>query len=199
MKARIVQAKATQEKSQRIVRNVWIALIRGINVGGNNLLPMAQLKVLLGKLGASDVKTYIQSGNAVFRHAGDDASTLALRITRAVEKACGFAPRVLLLTCEQLEQAVAANPFQQATADPARVHVLFLAATPERPDLAGLEKVKAASESFVLSGSYCYLHTPDGLAKSKLAERAERLLGVAATARNWRTVGKLLELAHAAD
>jgi len=194
-----VQAKATQEKSQPIVRNVWIALFRGINVGGNNLLPMAQLKVLLGKLGAGAVKTYIQSGNVVFRHAEGDASSLALRITSAVAKACGFAPRVLLLTREQLEQAVAANPFRQAEADPARMHVLFLAATPERPDLAALEKVKAASEAFVLSGSCFYLHTPEGLAKSKLAERAERLLGVAATARNWRTVGKLLELVHAGD
>jgi uncharacterized protein (DUF1697 family) len=189
-----VQANATQEKSPRIVRNTWIALFRGINVGGNNLLPMSQLKVLLGKLGASDVKTYIQSGNVVFRHADAEASILALRITRAVEKAFGFAPRVLLLTREQLEQAVAANPFRQADTDPARVHVMFLAATPERPDLAALEKVKAASEAFVLSDSCCYLHTPDGLAKSKLAERAERLLGVAATARNWRTVGKLLQL-----
>lgn len=192
----IVQAKAIQEKSRRIVRNVWVALFRGINVGGRNLLPMAHLKVLLGQLGASDVKTYIQSGNVVFRHADAEPDALALRITHAVKKSCGFAPHVLLLTRKQLQQAVAGNPFIQATAEPARLHVLFLATVPARPDLAALHQAKAASESFRLSGRCCYLHTPDGLASSKLAERAERLLGVAATARNWRTVNRLLELAQ---
>jgi uncharacterized protein (DUF1697 family) len=192
-----VQAKTTQEKSRRIVRNVWIALFRGINVGGNNLLPMRELAALLGKLGAHEVKTYIQSGNAVFRHASEDASVLAQRIGRAVEQAHGFAPRVLVLTREQLAQVVAANPFRAQVAEPTTVHVLFLAAPPSHPDLAALERVKAASESFALCGTCCYLHTPEGLARSKLAERAERLLGVAGTARNWRTVGKLLELAQA--
>jgi len=192
-----VQAKATQEKGRQIVRNVWLALFRGINVGGNNLLPMRELAALLDELGAGDVKTYIQSGNAVFRHASDDAAALAARIARAVEQAHGFVPRVLLVTRAELERAVAANPFTSQAAEPATVHLLFLAEAPAQPDLSALQAVKAPTESYVLSGRCFYMHTPQGLANSKLAARAERLLGVAGTTRNWRTVGKLLEMVQA--
>lgn len=194
-----MQAKASQEKSRGIVRNVWIALFRGINVGGHNLLPMRELTALLGKLGARDVKTYIQSGNAVFQHASDDASVLAQRITRAIDRGHGFAPRVLLLTRSQLEQAAAANPFLAHASAPSTVHLVFLASDPPQPNVAGLNKLKSATESFVLAGDRFYLHAPDGLARSKLASGVERLLGVEGTARNWRTVGKLLELAKAAS
>jgi uncharacterized protein (DUF1697 family) len=192
-----VQAKASKEKGQRIVRNLWIALFRGINVGGNNILPMRGLAALLSQLGASDVRTYIQSGNVVFRHSARTAGPLAQRIADAVLEQYQFAPRVLLLTRQQLECAAIANPFAAQCSEPRTVHVMFLAAVPVQADLAALEKVKAAGESFVLAGSCFYIHTPDGLAHSQLAERAERLLGVAGTTRNWRTVGKLLELVRA--
>lgn len=189
-----MQAKTTKEKSPRIVRNIWIALFRGINVGGNNLLPMRELAALLVKLGASDVSTYIASGNVVFRHDSDAAPALAQRIGRAVHQAYGFEPRVLLLSHAELEQAAATNPFLQHCSDHKTVHVMFLAEAPLQPDLAGLDRAKGPAESFVLSGRCFYLHTPAGLADSKLATRAEKLLGVAGTARNWRTVSKLLEL-----
>lgn len=191
-----MQAKPSQEKSRRIVRNVWIALFRGINVGGHNLLPMRELAALLGKLGAHDVETYIQSGNAVFQHASDDASGIAQRITRAIDRAHGFAPRVLLLTRQQLERAVAANPFLAHAGEPATLHVVFLATLPAQPNLARLNELKTATESFVLVHDCFYLHAPDGLARSKLAAAVERWLGVEGTARNWRTVSKLLELAQ---
>jgi uncharacterized protein (DUF1697 family) len=192
-----VQAKASKEKGQRIVRNIWIALFRGINVGGNNMLPMRGLTALLAQLGAIDVTTYIQSGNVVFRHSERSAARLSQRITAAVEVQYGFAPRVLLLTCDELQQAAVTNPFARDGVEPRTVHVLFLAEAPARPDLPALEKIKSADESFALLGRWFYLYTPAGLATSKLAERAERLLGVPGTARNWRTVGKLLELVQA--
>jgi uncharacterized protein (DUF1697 family) len=90
---------------------------------------------------------------------------------------------------------VAGNPFPRAVADPGRLHLFFLAATPKHPDLESLETLRARSERFELKGPIFYLHTPDGFGTSRLAGRAERLLGVEATARNWRTVTTLLEMA----
>jgi uncharacterized protein (DUF1697 family) len=172
----------------------WIALIRGINVGGKQL-PMAALRALLEDLGCSDVRTYIQSGNAVFCSRASDASRLATRISKAIAAEHGFEPFVLVMSREELAKAAAANPYAKAAATTATsVHLFFLSAVPEAPNLEAMQKLKTAGESFALDGRTLYLHTPDGFGISKLAERAERLLGVPATARNWRTVTTLLNL-----
>ena len=193
-----MQAKSAKEKRPAAAGGQrWIALFRGINVGGNNMLPMRGLTGLLIALGASEVVTYIQSGNVAFRYPKLEAKSLAQRIGAAVKKQYGFEPRVLLLTARQLEAAVAGNPFAAHRGEPTTVHLMFLEAKPPKPDLVALDKLRGARESFALSGQCFYLHTPDGLAKSKLAERAERLLGVSGTSRNWRTVEKLLEMARA--
>ena len=177
--------------------NTWIALFRGINVGGNHMLPMKDLVAQLADLGCQDVKTYIQSGNAVFQCSVAKASTLSGRIAAAVEERRGFRPRVLVMKAADLESAVAANPFPEAEAEPKSLHLWFLADRPSRPDLASLKACKAANERYVLKGGVFYLHAPDGIGRSKLAERVERTLGVEATARNWRSVCKILELARA--
>jgi uncharacterized protein (DUF1697 family) len=104
---------------------------------------------------------------------------------------------VLVLTLAELERAAAANPFPEGADDPRRLHLFFLAERPARPDLKSLEAARAASERFALEGRVFYLHTPDGFGTSKLAARVERLLGVEATARNWRTVTAILEMAMA--
>jgi uncharacterized protein (DUF1697 family) len=174
----------------------WIALLRGINVGGHHKLPMKALAALLEGLGATDVRTYVQSGNVVLRHPSRAAEPLARQIGAAIRDAHGFAPPVLLLTRAQLERAAAANPFPQAEAEPTTLHLFFLARTPQRPDLAGIERLRAAREAFVLDGATLYLHALDGFGKSRLAARAEALLGVEATARNWRTVTALRDLAQ---
>lgn len=171
-----------------------IALFRGINVGGRNVLPMKELKALLESLDCSDVKTYIQSGNVVFSHAETGDANLSQKIGSAIEKRYGFLPRVLLLSAEELQRAAAENPFTAAATEPKTLHLWFLAETPREPDLDGLHKLKAESESFVLTGRTFYLHAPDGIGRSKLAARVEKLLGVTATARNWQTVQKVLEL-----
>ena len=173
----------------------YVALLRGINVGGAHMLPMKDLKLLFEQLGCVDVKTYIQSGNVVFRTADANAGRLATRLTAAVANARGFEPRVLILTHGELKRAAAGNPFPEAADNPASVHLSFLAEPAKNADLQSLHALKSATERFVLKDRVLYLHTPDGLGRSKLAARAERLLGVAATARNWRTVTALLELA----
>jgi uncharacterized protein (DUF1697 family) len=173
----------------------WVALFRGINVGGNNILPMKDLVAILENLGAQDVETYIQSGNAVFRSEETDASLLSYRIRAAVEESRGFEPRVLVLGSEEMERAVRSNPFPEAASEPKTLHVYFLACSPERPDLDALEGIKGDRERFVLEGAVFYLHAPDGVGRSKLAANAEKLLGVSATSRNLRTVRKLMTMA----
>jgi uncharacterized protein (DUF1697 family) len=172
-----------------------IALFRGINVTGRHMVPMTSLKACLEKCGCTDVRTYIQSGNAVFQSGLRDTALIARNLSAAVAKAHGFEPRVIVLTRPQLERAVARNPFAEADADPKSVHAFFLAERPKKPDAKALDAVKAPSERFALDGSVFYLHTPEGFGISKLAARAERLLGVDATARNWRTVRTLVEMA----
>jgi uncharacterized protein (DUF1697 family) len=159
------------------------------------MLPMKELKATLEETGCVDVHTYIQSGNVVFRTAMSDAARLAKRLAATISTSHGFEPRVFLLTRGELERVAASNPFRQADENPKSVHVFFLAELPNKPDLKPLEAIKIQNERFELKGRIFYLYTPDGFGTSKLAARAERLLGVEATARNWRTVTTLLEMA----
>ena len=173
----------------------WIAFFRGINVGGRNVLAMKALNALLEELGCTAVRTYIQSGNVVFRHKEGQAAGLSETISKAALGRFHFAPYVLLLTANYLENALAANPFSSAEEKPKTMHLYLLSAAPTEPDLGGLEKLKLASEKFKLIDQVFYLFAPDGIGRSKLAARVEKLLGVSATARNWRTAQKMLELA----
>jgi uncharacterized protein (DUF1697 family) len=176
----------------------YIALFRGINVGGSHMLPMKELKLVLEQNGCSDVQTYIQSGNAIFRSTVSDAGRLAKRLAAAVSKRYGFEPRVLVLTRAELEKAAAGNPFPEANENPKSLHLYFLTEPPTKPDLKACEALKTKTERFALKGSIFYLHTPDGFGTSKLAQRVEGVLGVATTARNWRTVTTLVEMAKGA-
>ena len=176
----------------------WIALLRGIGLGRNKLLTK-ELVQILGSLRLEDVKTYIQTGNAVFRTRGGRPARLAEQITDAVAAANGFAPLTIVLTVDELRAAVADNPFAEAEALPQTLHLTFLASAPRKPDLEALERVRKSNERFELRGSVFYLHAPDGIGRSKLAERIEKALGVQGTARNWRSVTKILELAEEID
>jgi uncharacterized protein (DUF1697 family) len=177
----------------------WVALFRGINVGGNNILPMKELVATLEGVGCQDVATYIQSGNVVFQSEETDASMLSDRIATAVKESHGFEPRVLVLGSEALERAFRSNPFHEAESEPKSLHVYFLASSPRRPDLEALEEIRGDREQFVIDGEFLYLYAPDGVGRSRLAANAEKLLGVSATARNWRTVSKLLAMARQSD
>lgn len=174
----------------------YVALFRGINVGGNNILPMKDLVDVLENVGSQNVETYIQSGNAVFQSEETDASRLSNQISARIQETHGFEPQVLLLELEEVEKAVASNPFPEAEADPKTLHLFFLSSVPENPDLTPLEDIKSDSERLALEGKVLYLHAPDGVGRSRLAAKAEKLLGVPTTARNWRTVCKILAMAR---
>ena len=176
--------------------NTWIALFRGINVGGHGRLPMKELVAELENLGLSDVSTYIQSGNAVFRSSRKSSSTLGKRIANAIRSSHGFEPRVLVLSLETFRAAVAANPLSVAEAESRFVHLYFLAERARNPDLEAMDAAKADGEEYTLTEKVLYLHAPGGIGKSRLAEKVERSLGVQATARNWRSVNKIMELAE---
>lgn len=173
----------------------FVALLRGINVGGHHKLPMAELRALLVDLGAEHVETYIRSGNAAFRHGGD-AAELAEALGRAIAAERGFRPQVMVLPLEAFTDAIRGNPYPEAEADPKALHVYFLQAAPEDPDLSHLEELAAADERFRLKGRVFYLHAPRGIGRSKLAAQVERALGVPATARNWRSACAIFELAE---
>jgi len=169
----------------------YIVLFRGINVGGNHMLPMKELKVVLEQNGCEGVQTYIQSGNVILNSSLSDGQ-LAKRLSAAVSKSHGFEPRVMVLTSAELERAAAANPFPAAHENPKSVHLFFLDSVPKKPDLKSLEALKIKSEEFALKGKVFYVHTPEGLGTSKLVARIEKFLGVQGTARNWRTVTTLI-------
>src|SRR5918998_2031718 len=172
----------------------YIAFFRGINVGGNNVLPMKELVALLENLGSQNVKTYIQSGNAVFQSEEENASLLSNKIRATIKKSHGIEPQVLLLEPEDMERAIESNPFHEAESEPKTLHIHFLATMPKNPDLGALESIKSDREQFALKDRVFYLHAPDGIGRSKLAANAEKLLGVAITSRNWRTVCKVMTM-----
>lgn len=177
--------------------NTYIALLRGINVGGNNKLPMKALTALLEAMGLQKVKTYIQSGNVVFQSERTDSAALAKAITAAIAQAHGFAPQVFLLDIQALEAAMAANPYPEGTDEPKSLHLFFLDGIPQKTKLAALEALKAPNERFALIEQVFYLHAPDGIGRSKLAESIGKGVGVSLTARNWRTVSTIFEMAKA--
>jgi uncharacterized protein (DUF1697 family) len=170
-----------------------IALLRGINVGPSNRVAMARLREVFTELGATDVKTYVNSGNVVF--GGPKAS--AAKLEKAIAAAFGFPIPVVVRTRDELADVVAANPLAEVATNTSRYLVSFSgdgAIDPERAE--GVEP--GEGEQFAIRGSELYLWLPGGVQKSKLVRAlTDKRLGVTLTARNWRTVEKLLELADA--
>jgi uncharacterized protein (DUF1697 family) len=167
-----------------------VALLRGINVGGKSTVSMAKLKTTFEALGFDDVATYINSGNVVFQGSKPSAATIEKRI----EKDFGRNVSVLLRTPRQLEAIAKGNPWPKA--EPKRLHVYFLSGKPTAKAIGALDPDRSPPGEFKVAGREVYLHTPDGIGRSKLTiDYFERTLGVRATARNWNTVTKLIELA----
>ncbi|GBF26870.1 hypothetical protein MnTg04_00016 [bacterium MnTg04] len=177
----------------------WIALIRSINVGGNNILPMAELRNDFESLKFTNVRTYIQSGNVVFDSTAKTPSLLARKISGRIEKRYGFRPYILILSREDLLTAIESNPFPKAVSDPKTLHFSFLAEPAVDPDTKALDNAKSPTENYKLTDRVFYLHAPDGIGRSKLAANAERYLGVVTTARNYRTVDKLMSMVTQSD
>ncbi|HEV3322474.1 MAG TPA: DUF1697 domain-containing protein [Solirubrobacteraceae bacterium] len=175
-----------------------IALLRGVNVGGHNRVPMAHLRELMGELGYGDVRTHLQSGNAVFTAPGTPPEQAAREIEGQLASALGLGVRVLVRTVAELAQVVAANPLPDAVAEPSRLLVTFLSAPPSPELLRDLDPADFEPDLFGVGEREIYVWCPEGVRTIKLSYAFfERRFGVVATARNWNTVTRLLELARA--
>jgi uncharacterized protein (DUF1697 family) len=172
-----------------------IALLRGVNVGPTTKVGMAPLRELFAGLGFSEIKTYVNSGNVVF--SGKKAS--AKKIEAAIADEFGFDVPVVLRTRDELADVAAANPLAKVADNPARYLVLFSGGGAiDASKAADVDRDALKPEVFAIRGSEAYLWLPGGVQNSKLAKAInEKRLGVTLTGRNWRTVGKLLELADA--
>jgi uncharacterized protein (DUF1697 family) len=178
--------------------NRYIALLRGINVGGKNKLPMATLRELIAGVGGSQVRTHLQSGNAVFRHEEEDPLLLAAELERALLAELGLTLSVLVRTEADLRRVVAANSFPMEDVDGSRFLVVFLSGPVPADRLAAIDPAAYAPDEFRPGEWEIYAHLPGGVRDSKLAGLfTDRRLGLVATARNWNTVTKLLALSEA--
>lgn len=175
--------------------NTYIALFRGINVGGHNSLPMKELVTILNKIGLKQVKTYLQSGNAIFQSTQKNTEDLIVAIQIAIQENYGFDVNVILLNKQQIQNAIDTNPYPEAEENPKSVHIYFLSEKSQRPNLQLLDQVKKDTEQYCLKEHLFYLYAPEGIGRSKLAVNVEKALAVNATARNWRSVNKILALA----
>ncbi|MCW2960312.1 MAG: uncharacterized protein JWM90_699 [Thermoleophilia bacterium] len=175
----------------------YLALLRGINLGANRRVAMARLRELLGEVGYVDVATHLQSGN-VLLGSTRSASAVAKDLAQRIEAEWGFAVPVIVRTEAQLAAVVAADPLGDVATDPARYLVTFFEHAPKRDALDALDADELLPERFALLGSEVYTWMPDGVQNSPVQRALAKLDGQApGTARNWRTVTKLLELLQA--
>ncbi|MFF5563920.1 DUF1697 domain-containing protein [Streptomyces sp. NPDC012623] len=175
----------------------YAALLRGINVSGHRPVPMGDLRALLSELGHGDVRTHLQSGNAVFTSASDDETALAAALERAIEGRFGFGVDCLVRSAAYLRAVAEACPFPAGTLEGRQLHCTFYSGEigPER--FASVDPAAYLPEEFRLGDRVLYLYAPDGLGRSKLAQALSRPAlskGVTATSRNWNTVAKLVEM-----
>jgi len=173
-----------------------IALLRGINVGGKNKLPMKDLAALFREAGCEDVRTYIQSGNVLYRVGDTPADAIPSLISASIEDRFGYRIPVVTRTAADLRAIVEANPFAESGAAADKLLVLFLADAPSPEQVEALDPNRSPGDEYAVVGREVYLHCPNGFARSKLTNSYfDSALSTTSTGRNWRTVGKLLERA----
>jgi uncharacterized protein (DUF1697 family) len=177
----------------------YIAMLRGINVTGHNPVRMSRLRELFSRLGLEPARTYIQSGNVVFKAAKRSAADLSKAIEREILREFGFAIAVFCRTAAEMADVIQRHPLAKVKGvDLTRLHVSFLAEVPNEAAVQKLAGLAAGDEQLRCDGRELYLYCPDGYGNSKLANtNVERVLKVAATTRNWKTVNTLYEMSLA--
>jgi uncharacterized protein (DUF1697 family) len=172
-----------------------VALMRGINVGGKNKLPMKDLAALFEEVGCRQVLTYIQSGNVVFDADTTTAERSRTHVPELLAERFGYRVPVVLRTARELRAAAARHPFLDEADDAKHLHVGFLADAPSAEAVETLDPARSAGDSFAVLGREVFLHVPGGMARTKLTtDYFDRRLGTVMTVRNWRTVTTLIEM-----
>ncbi|MEU6082646.1 DUF1697 domain-containing protein [Streptomyces sp. NPDC047108] len=176
----------------------YVALLRGINLGGHKKVPMADLRDLLTGLGHGDVRTLLQSGNAVFTSEERNTARLVTGLERAIAERFGFEVPCLALSADDLRAVAGRNPFPPTSVDPSRMFVTFLSGPVDPERLAHVDPHGYPPDEYRVGERELFLRCPDGMGRSKLAEVLGRTdLGLTATVRNWNTVTKLLAMTDA--
>src|SRR6266700_957669 len=177
---------------------VIICMLRGVNVGGHNMIKMDALKVLCSSLKLKDPQTYVQSGNVIFGTEEKDLAKLTKRIQDAIERKFSFRPDVILRTASELRDVIKRNPFAKRSGiEPSKLLVTFLAEDPGAEARDKVRSIKADPEELRVEGRELYIHFPNGIGRSKLSLAAiERALKTPGTGRNWNSVTKMLEMAE---
>ena len=180
---------------------VVISMLCAVNVGGHNKIKMDALRALYESLKFEDPRTFIQSGNVIFRNKfrkEENPAALAKKIQTAIERTFGFRPEVILRTPDDLRAAIAATPFPaHRNLHPGKILVTFLAAEPPSEAHATLRNLKGYPEEVHLKGRELYIYFPNGAGQTKLPwSKVEKLLQVTGTARNWNSVTKMLAIAE---
>jgi uncharacterized protein (DUF1697 family) len=177
-----------------VAAKTYAVLLRGINVGGKNKLPMPALRTLLEDAGYAGVATYIQSGNVVLRSSLAEG-TLTRAVEEQIAKEFSLAIRVVVRTHAELEQIAGTNPFLAGDGEATGMHVVFLDSAPKAAAIATLDPERSPGDEFHVSGKEIFLRYPNGSGRSRLTlDYLERRLGVTGTARNWNTLLNLVEL-----
>jgi uncharacterized protein (DUF1697 family) len=175
-----------------------VAMLRGINVSGHNIIRMERLRAVFEDLGFAQVRTYVQSGNVIFE-TDDPPTGLAAKIERKILDEFGFEVPVLTKSAKELKDIIKRNPFvKEPEIDQSKLHVTLLSDDPPRNALGALEPLASGAEQVRIAGRAVYLYCPNGYGKTKLTNTAiEKKLSCRATTRNWATTNKLLEMAGA--
>ena len=185
--------RTREERTER-----YVALLRGVNVGGKNRLAMTDFAQVLGAAGATEVRTYIQSGNAVFSASPGVVKALAQRVEKLIAERFSLRVPVVVRSAGDLAKVVSGNPFLKAGAAPETLHVCFLADAPDRGCVSALDPRRSPGDAFSVCEREVYLHLPNGVARTKLTNaHLDSKLGTTGTLRNWRTVLKLCEMCGA--
>lgn len=178
--------------------NTYIALLRGINVSGHNLIKMEKLREILKELDFEHISTYIQSGNILFQSKISDPKKLEKMISDLIYKHFGFNVSAFVVTLEDLKATVKNNPFAKENIALPQPYVSFLTTTPALSDLEMFKAINFQKDRWIVVGKNMYIHYADGAGATKLSNAIiEKKLKLTATARNWKTVHKLIELADA--
>jgi uncharacterized protein (DUF1697 family) len=176
-------------------------MLRGVNVGGHKKIKMEALRALYESLGLRDARTYVQSGNVLFRTERRNLAALAERIEEAIEESFGFHSAVILRTVPELQGVIARNPFASRPAlEPSKLLVTFLGSGPSQEARASVLRIKTDPEELRAEGCELYIYFPNGMGRSKLQLAGiEKMLKCSGTSRNWNSVTKLLAMAEEMD
>ena len=174
----------------------YIAMLRGINVSGQKLIKMADLRESMTRLGLEDVATYVQSGNILFNTQETDLRVIAERISSQIKKDFTFDVPCLVRTADYFKMVLTNNDFLQQGKEEKRCYVTFLEEEPDPMYLQKIDPQQYAPEAFIVKGNLLYFYSPEGYGKAKMSNNFfEQKLKVKATTRNWNSVNKLYEIA----